>query len=186
MRRFLPIILFFILAGTGARAQKVSVSTNIADWAYLGTANLEAGLSLGQHFSAFAGGRYNPWISHVDKRSLPMYNQMKNGYAGVRFWPWYVYSGWWIGCKGQYEQFKKGGVWRPILEEGTAIGAGLSGGYTIMIHKHLNLEFGIGGWGGRYTQYNKYQCADCEDLVTSGPRYFLKFDDLIFALVYVF
>ena len=38
--------------------------------------------------------------------------------AGARWWPWYVFSGWWVGLKGQYSDYVKTGVWRPALEEG--------------------------------------------------------------------
>ena len=185
MRKTL-LIAFLALICTTAGAQKVAVGTNVVDWVNLGTANIEAGLSIGQHFSAFVGGRYNPWSFDNTRQNVPMRNNVKNAYIGMRYWPWYIYSGWWVALKGQYEQFMEGGFWRPIMEEGTAIGAGLSGGYTIMLHKNLNMEFGIGLWGGRYTDYSKYQCTDCLDLITAGPRNFLQFDDLVIAFVYVF
>ena len=184
--RKLILTVFLALAGTIASAQKVAVGTNLVDWANLGTANIEAGLSIGQHFSTFVGGRYNPWNFDSEQHGNDMRANVRNAYVGVRYWPWYIYSGWWIALKGQYEQFLEGGLWRPIVEEGTAIGAGLSGGYTVMIHKNINLEFGIGLWGGQYTDYTKYQCFDCLDIITSGPRKFLKFDDLVIAFVYVF
>ena len=180
---FLILLLWLSLA---ANAQTISLGTNAVDWVNLGTANVEVGISVGQHFSITTGGRYNPWSFSSKRHDAPMHNNVKVAYAGARYWPWYVFSGWWVGVKGQYEQFMQGGFWRPMLEVGTAIGAGLSGGYTWMLHKHLNLEFGIGMWGGRYTDYSKYQCSDCVDLITSGPRNFLRFDDLVIALVYVF
>ncbi|MBQ1647100.1 MAG: DUF3575 domain-containing protein [Bacteroidales bacterium] len=185
MQKFYFIILLLWLS-LAANAQTISLGTNAVDWVNLGTANVEVGISVGQHFSIITGGRYNPWTFNSKRHDAPMHNNVKVAYAGARYWPWYVFSGWWVGLKGQYEQFMQGGFWRPMLEEGTAIGAGLSGGYTWMLHKHLNLEFGIGMWGGRYTDYSKYQCSDCVDLITSGPRNFLRFDDLVIALVYVF
>jgi hypothetical protein len=169
-----------------ANAQTISIGTNAVDWVNLGTANIEIGLSVGQHFSVVTGGRYNPWSFNSQRHEVPMHNNVKVAYAGVRYWPWYVFSGWWVGLKGQYEQFMQGGFWRPMLEEGTAVGGALSGGYTWMLHKHLNLEFGLGLAAGRYTDYSRYQCSDCVDLITTGPRNFLKFDDLVIAIVYVF
>ena len=154
---FLILLLWLSLA---ANAQTISLGTNAVDWVNLGTANVEVGISVGQHFSITTGGRYNPWSFSSKRHDAPMHNNVKVAYAGARYWPWYVFSGWWVGVKGQYEQFMQGGFWRPMLEEGTAIGAGLSGGYTWMLHKHLNLEFGIGMWGGRYTDYSRYQCSD--------------------------
>ena len=185
MRKFILIFALSCLCVL-ARSQTVSVGTNAVDWINLGTANIEIGLSVGQHFSVVTGGRYNPWSFYSKHNELPMHNNVKVAYAGVRYWPWYVFSGWWFGLKGQYQQFMQGGIWRPMLEEGTAVGAGLSAGYTWMLHKHLNMEFGLGFVGGRYTDYSKYQCSDCVDLITTGPRNFLNFDDLVISLVYVF
>lgn len=185
MRKTILLICILLISLTG-KAQHVAIGTNAVDWINLGTANIEAGISVGQHFSAFAGGRYNPWLFYSARHDTPVHNNVKNAYLGVRYWPWYVYSGWWVGIKGQYEQFLEGGLWRPMLEEGTAVGGGLSAGYTLMIHKHINFEVGMGLWGGRYTDYSRYQCSDCTSLITSGPRNFLAFDDLIIAFVYVF
>ena len=184
MRRLLVLLVLFI--SVGAHAQKVAIGTNVVDWAYLGTANIESGVSIGQHFSAFVGGRFNPWPFYSERRDKEMYNSVRNAYVGMRYWPWYVYSGWWVALKGQYEQFMTGGIWRPIVESGTAIGAGLSGGYTVMLHKNINLEFGMGVKGGRYLDYTRYQCSDCQEIITSGSRNFFQMDNLVIAFVYVF
>ena len=186
IKAFFFLAFIISLSSSPVRAQSFAVSTNIADWASLGTANIETSLSIGQRFSVLIGGRYNPWTFYSKRHETVYQDRKKTGYLGIRYWPWYVYSGWWLTFKGQYEQFFTGGFLRPILEEGTAIGAGLSGGYTIMLHKHFNLEFGIGLWGGYFTDYAKYQCPDCIDPISSGPRGFLRFDDLYWSLCYVF
>jgi hypothetical protein len=134
MKARICILSILILLGTGmaARAQKVSLNTDLVDWGYFGTINLEAGFSVSQHFSLMAGARYNPWEfkTRLDK---DMYKKQITEYVGARWWPWYVYSGWWVGAKVQHSYFSETGMWRPALENKQAIGAGLSGGYTLML-----------------------------------------------------
>lgn len=134
-------------------AQQISLGTNLVDWGNLGTANLELGVSVGQHFSLMAGGRYNPWTMNSKKHDQLMQNHKQTAYLGVRYWPWYVNSGWWFAAKGQYSRTSNCGVWRPDRVDATAFGGGLSGGYTLMLRKHLNLDMGIGAWAGKYTDY---------------------------------
>ena len=56
---FLVAFLLMFAAGSKCEAQKVSVSTNLIDWAYLWTINGELGFSVDQHFSLSAG-KYIP------------------------------------------------------------------------------------------------------------------------------
>ena len=116
------IILLTVLCGhlNETQAQKISIGTNLVDWANLGTANLEFGASVSQHFSLMAGAQYNPWELKTPK-GFEMYNRQTTGYIGTRYWPWYVFSGWWAGAKVQYSSFSKTGLWRAALEEGKSI-----------------------------------------------------------------
>ena len=50
--------------------------------------------------------------------------------------------------------------WKKV----TRIGGGLSVGYTLLVHKRLNVEFGAGVWGGAKTKYNLYCCTECKEL----------------------
>ena len=58
--------------------------------------------------------------------------------------------------------------------EGYAIGAGISYGYHLMLHKRWGLEFNI-GVGAAYMNYKKFDCVKCadkykkEDKVYFGP-----------------
>lgn len=187
MKARICILSILILLGTGmaARAQKVSLNTDLVDWGYFGTINLEAGISVSQHFSLMAGARYNPWEfkTRLDK---DMYKKQITEYVGARWWPWYVYSGWWVGAKVQHSYFSETGMWRPALENKQAIGAGLSGGYTLMLHKNLNLEFSAGLWGGRYYKYKLYECPECMVLRTDEPRNFLDIEDISISIMYIF
>lgn len=178
-------ILLLLGAAGKSQAQNVSLSTNVMDWANLGTANLEAGISIAQHFSLMAGGHYNPWEFKTPK-GFKMHNQQTTGYIGARYWPWYVFSGWWVGAKMQYSTFSRTGVWRPALEEGKSAGAGLSFGYTIMLHQNLNLELGAGVWGGRHLKYDLYECPNCMRIRETGPRNFIYPDEVSVSIMYVF
>lgn len=184
-KHFLTIAILFLLCHV-ASAQKVSFSTNLVDWAYLGTTNLEAGVGVSQHFSLVAGGKLNLWSFDDTKRDITVQDHRQTGYFGVKYWPWYVYSGWWGGFKGQYEKRYSSGVWRPALEKSTAVGGVLSAGYAIMLHKHFNIDFGAGIFAGRYIDYTLYRCEDCAVIRQQGPRSFLRLDDVMISFNLIF
>ena len=166
-------------------AQNFSISSNLVDWANFGTANMEIGVGLSQHFSMMAGGHFNPWKFKTEK-GYDFHNQQTTGYLGCKWWPWYVFSGWWIGTKVQYSQVSRTGIWRPALEEAKSVGGGLSFGYTLMLHKHVNLEFGAGVWAGKHLSYTLYECPKCMAVRESGSKGFIAPDDVSVSLVFVF
>ena len=191
-KRFLIIILLlfavipeFRMTGQ-ERKTSVALSTDLVDWAYLGTANLEAGVSVHRHFSLQAGAKFNPWSFKTHGLELDLYNKQTTAYAGFRYWPWYVYSGWWVGAQAQYSGYSETGVWRHALDTGKAIGAGLSFGYTLMLSENFNLEFGAGVWGGRRFQHTLYCCPDCMKVRQIGPENFVALNDISVSVMYVF
>ena len=194
IKRFVTIIFLVTAAVTSSndvmaqerRATPVSLSTDIVDWANFGTINLEAGAGLGRHLSVTAGAKYNPWSFKTQKLGLQLYNKQTTAYAGLRYWPWYVFSGWWIGAQTQYTQYAETGIWRHALDTGSAVGGGLSLGYTLMLHEKLNLEFGAGAWAGRRYKHTLYCCPECMYVRESGPSNFIALNDISVALMYVF
>ena len=176
--------MLFGFYGT-APAQTVAIGTNLFDWADLGTINLEAGVSFARHFSAEVGGRYNPWTFHKAKSGLTIKNQQATAFAGVRYWPWYVFSGWWISAKAQFSKYSETGIWRYALDEGKAVGAGISFGYTLMLNKKLNIEFGIGCWGGAKLSRTLYHCPNCMIIREQGNKGFFFFFYISISLIYV-
>ena len=188
MKRLLIIGVLGLILPLTASAQIWTVQTNVVDWAALGTVNAEVGVSLAQHFSLVAGGRYNPWEFHDYKNDVPVQLQQKTAYLGVRYWPWYVNSGFWLALKGQYmASFSNTGVWRPALEEGrNGFGGGLSLGYTFMLSKHFNLELGVGGWAGVFKEYACYNSHNKFYLREEGTKKFIAPDQLSLSFVYVF
>lgn len=164
----------------------MSLSTNVADWASLGTVNLELGVAVSQHISLQGGVKYNPWEFQTKDPDMEVRNNLSTFDAGLRYWPWHVHSGWWLGAEGRFQRFERTGIWRPALEEATAIGGVLSAGYTLMVTKNINLEFGWGIWGGRYIDYVLYCCPKCLDIRESGPKNFIRPDNLDLSISFVF
>lgn len=156
-----------------------SVGTNLLNWAYFGTANLEFNASLNNHFSVFAGGKYNGFKFET-KAYKEIFNNQITGYAGIKWWPWFVNTGWWVGIKGQYSDFSTAGIMSSYLKEGVAVGGGLSGGYTFMMGRRFNLDLGIGVWGGTYLEYSDYEKPE------SKPGMFVKLDNIIVSFTYFF
>lgn len=178
------------------RPHNFSVSTNAFQWLNLATLNAEAGLAVSRHFTLHAGVRYNPWtfipgkpddrLTDTTGETERQFENRKQAYnLGVRFWPWYAYSGWWISARAQYMEYNFGGIFRHWAEEGDAFGAGLGVGYTYLLHKHWNIEFGAGLWAG-YKDYVRYRCTNCGSVTGEGGKGFLSPDEVFISLVYVF
>ena len=163
MRKLLFVIALMAWS-MGLKAQTWAVAVNAADAIDLGTISVEGSAAVSQHWSLHAGVRVNPWtfgrkdtFNGLFSEPNPDQKQgRKQVYAmGARWWPWNVYSGWWVGGKAQYQEYNRGGLRLPIgvgndggAEEGDAFGAALSGGYSLMLREHWNLDFGLGVWGG--------------------------------------
>ena len=184
--KLLLIICFSALAIERSSAQNVSLSTNFLEWANFGTVNLEAGVSVHKNISLHLGAKYNPWEFKTSQLNLDLYNKQKTGYIGVRYWPGYVFSGWWIGARARVTDYANTGIWRPAINQGRSIGGGLSFGYTLKLHERLNIEFGAGVWGGRKVKYNLYCCPECMTIRDSGARNFISYDDASVTLMYLF
>ncbi len=191
-------LLFIIFFGAAAAtAQTWAVAVNAADAVELGTIGVEGSAAVGQHWSIHANAKVNPWTfgrrdTSADNNGLfqsPNPDQKqdrKQVYAaGVRWWPWNVYSGWWIGGKGQYQEFNYGGLLTETSQEGDAFGAGFSGGYSLMLKEHWNLDFGLGFWTG-WMKYTTYACPSCGKVVDEGQKWFILPNEAILSLVYIF
>lgn len=165
MKRYLLPALFLLLSST-LSAQVFFVSTNALDWANLGTVNAQAGLAFSRHLSLHAGARYNNWNFGNAEKGTAFQNRARTAFLGVRYWPWNVYSSWWFSARAQVEEYNRGGLLRrPLTEEGVAGGFGLGFGYSRMLDRHWNLDFGLGGWFGN-TLYTRYRCPRCGRVVT--------------------
>lgn len=189
------ILALCLLLPLSLPAQEFSLSTNLLDWANLGTVNLQAGLSLSRHLSLHAGGRYNKWDFGSAEKETDFQNRARTASLGMRYWPWNVYSSWWFGAKAQAEEYNRGGLFkRRQTEEGVAAGIGLAAGYSRMLDNHWNLDFALGFWGGK-AWYTQYRCPHCGRTVQredgtplrSAEKWFvLPSNDIQISLTYIF
>ena len=170
-------------------AQDWSLSVNVADLADLATVNADVGIAVDRHWTLNGGVKYNPWTFHRNESNRQIAGQYQNRKlnisAGARWWPWNVYSGWWAGSRVQYQAYNRGGLRKRSAEEGDAFGLAFSGGYSIMLNKHINLDFGIGFWAG-YMSCIRYSCPVCGLTVGRGNGAFILPDNIIIGISYVF
>lgn len=183
MKRILSILLLILSVQMAGLAQSASVSSNIVGYADFLTINAEASYGVARHWSIDAGFMYNPWTFKSEWGGAR--NERRTVYAGTRYWPWNVYSGWWIGAKAQWEEYSRGGIRSPQTEEGDAYGVGASAGYSLMLHRNLNLDFGLGFWGG-YKKYTVYRCPTCGKIDESGAKAFIMPSDVSVSLMFTF
>lgn len=167
------------------KGQTVSVSTNVLDYAVLGTMNVDVSYSLSRRWSLVAGARYNPFTFRKGDPVRQFQLRQQSYAAGVRLWPWHTLSGWWFASKLRYQEYNNGGVLSRQTQEGDRAGIGLYAGYTHMLSGHFNIEFGLGLWGG-VDFYRRYSCQVCGVTLGSGTKGFVLPDDLAVSLVYVF
>ena len=194
MKHHILLALCLFLTTT-ISAQEFTLSTNLLDWANLGTANLQAGVSLSRHLSLHAGARYNNWNFGSVEKGNPFQNRARSASLGLRWWPWNVSSSWWFGAKAQVEEYNRGGLFRKMkTEEGLAVGLGVGAGYSWLISDHWNLDLGLGFWTGR-ARYPLYRCPRCGRILSSEDGrlirdrwkwFLLPSNDVQVSLTYIF
>jgi len=184
MKKIYLFSLLLLCVPVISSAQKVSVSTNLVDWANLLTYNGEVGVAITRHVSVVAGGRYNNLQKTGDDHIITQ-NRQKTFYAGARYWFWYANTGAWAGAKAQYQEQAQSGLWRLALNESKNVGLALSGGYAILIGKHFNIDFGLGFWAGRRLEYTLYDCPVCLNVRDQGPRFFILPDNIYITIAFV-
>lgn len=186
MRRILIICVAALTMGqVQLSAQKVSVATDLLDYACLGTLNAEVSYSLSRHWSVTASVRYNPFTFHKGEADRQFQYRQQSYAIGARAWLWHTFSGWWFAGKLRYQEYNKGGIWSKETEEGDRAGAGIYAGYTYMLSRHFNIEFCAGLWSGT-AWYRRYSCPACGLTVNSGRKWFLLPDDVMISIAYVF
>ena len=165
--------LLLLCASRTAVAQNFALSTNAMSWASIGTITAEGALSVHRNLTVHAGAVANPW-KFTTPTSIVLRNGQYGGFAGVRYWPWHVYSEWWVGAKLQYKYFNQVGIINSGQMKGHAFGPGISGGYSFMLSDQVNLDVGLGIWGGGLL------------MKEHEPRAFIFIDNVIVAFAYIF
>ena len=115
-----------------ARAEGFSVSTNILGYAWLGTMNAEASYAFARRWTVTGYVAFNPWTFNASDADRQFQSRQQTYAAGARFWPWHVYSGWWISGKAIYQEYNMGGIISRRTEEGDSAGAGFSASYCLV------------------------------------------------------
>ncbi|MBQ7622349.1 MAG: DUF3575 domain-containing protein [Bacteroidales bacterium] len=182
MKNFLAAAAGLFLWVT-AGAQNLSVSTNLLDCLELGTLNLEASCGIGRRWTVNAGVKYNPFSYGSGKSEFS--SRQRSFDAGARFWPWHIYSGWWLGGKLRYQEYSRGGFSGPRTREGDRYGGGVSGGYSFMLTPFMNLDLGVGLWGG-FDRYTVYECQRCGSVAGGGGEFFLLPNDILVTIAFIF
>lgn len=180
MKRLLFAMLLLLAMAQPARSQMVAVQTNALDYVALGTLNLQAQVSFAQNYSAFLEGRWNPWTFGQGEDATRL--GYRKASVGVRYWPWYVYSGLWVAASFQLSELDRINFMNmDKLEAHGGSGAGLSLGYSFMILPFLNLDFGAGLC---YTRYSSYVTNGVPS--SNGSLSVFQPDFLSASIVYVF
>lgn len=185
MKHKIIITLLLIALPIFCSAQDWSVSTNAMDYVSLGTLNAEVSMATGRHISINASARINPWTFHKGDPSKQMQNRQQTYAVGVRYWPWHIYSGWWMSGMAQYQEYNRGGIISATTEEGDAYGLSIGAGYSLMLHEHWNLDFGLSLWGGQKT-FVTYACPSCGKITEKGAKWFFLPNDLRVSIAYIF
>ncbi len=184
-RKFIIPFLLLSFAAHPLWAQKLELSTNAVSWMAFGTINIQADYALAQHWTVGISGKYNPFTWDTNGGEKQMQFKQRSLAAHGRWWPWHVYSGWWISGKVQWQEYNVGGIISDTTEEGQRYGGGLAAGYSYMVNRHLNVDFGLGFWGGM-KRYTVYSCPRCGIRIQEGVKSFILPNDLIVGLSYVF
>ena len=140
MKRFL-VSGIILLISHFMHAQQVSVSTNLLEYAALGTMNADVSYSISRRWSLQAGARFNPFTFRKGDARKQFQLRQQSYSIGARLWPWHTLSGWWFSSKLRYQEYNHGGIISMETQEGDRFGAGIYAGYTYMLARHLNIEF---------------------------------------------
>ncbi len=187
----LVVLCFSVVANaqTTVRPQvkhQVALSTNILDWAYIGGINAAVAVNVSQHVTLELAGVANPFKAKFSGKEFQ--NKQLTGEFSVKYWPWHAFSGWWFQGKAKFSDYAKTGIFESNFEDGKAIGGGIGLGYTLMLSKHINLDFGVSMWGGRKYDFVETSRRGSEygKLLDAGHKYFVDFDKISLSIMYVF
>lgn len=178
MKKYLIIALILVFAFPSvSSAQKVGLKTNAIYWATT-TPNLGVEVGMGDRFSFYFEGGYNPWTLN---KSVEINRKFKHFLLSpeVRYWFCESFNGHFIGINANYTQFNLSAMPIPNLfytlhstgplvdgsrskrYQGWAAGAGLTYGYQWILGKNWNIEatLGLGYWYIDYDQYDSRKCG---------------------------
>lgn len=174
----LLVALWGIVRTTAANGQNMYVSTNLLDYANIGTINAEFGLTPVPKCSFYTRVRYNPFTLKLDNQ---IQNRVASAALGAKYWFWYANAGWFVNSHLSFSIYNTAGIWDPSAYEGEAVSLSAGGGYSLMLSRRLNLDFGAGIQAG-YTSYTNYACPTCGKEIKKGKKIFVAPSNLLVQL----
>lgn len=169
-----------MLAVGSLRAQTFAIKTNLLYGATTFTPNLGVEVSLGGNSTLEMSGGYN-WLNR--KGSTDNNKKLVHwiGQVEYRYWLCNRFNGHFFGAHVLGGQYNISGHNLPMLFGkgsdqfryfGSAVGAGVSYGYSFYLGKRWSLEATV-GVGYMRLNYDKYACDKCgKKLATENRNYF--------------
>ena len=177
--RLLKILLMATLfwgAFIDVCAQKVTISNNLLYDAWL-TPNLRMGFRLSPHWSTGLTVGYRPWPTSDE--TTRKYRHLLIS-PDIRYWTDSVDVHHFFGANLIYSHYNVGGITFPFglyksvrteRRQGDLGAIGLYYGYSWPLGRWWNIEALIGAAVG-YTQYNRYKCGHCGELLGKKRQLF--------------
>lgn len=162
-----------------------ALSTNLLGYADLLTLNLEFQYAVGRHWSLAMSGKSNGLTIKKGEENQIMDRKIVAS-VGAKYWPWYVYSGWWFSGFMRTENFSQSNLTKNMgFRSGDSYGAGVSAGYALILSKWFNLDFSVGAWGG-YRTTSTYEFPDLEHSAGRSSKAFIDIADICVSAMFVF
>jgi hypothetical protein len=163
---------------------KLAVQTNLLYWA-AATPNVALEFGLAKRWSVALGAAYNPF--QLQKGGT---NQIWFTQPEFRYWFCQRFENHFVGVHAIYGGFNIGqvGFLSDTLVDhrykGAAYGAGIAWGYHLPTRGRWAWEFSLGA-GYVVVDYDKYNCAECDDLEESKKHRWLGPTKAAVTLMYI-
>lgn len=177
--------VIFVFSGNSVYSQKIAISTNAVDYVNLFTLNGTFSYAVTRNMTMEISMRYNPFVYNLSDSDRQMQNKRLAFYTGMRYWPWHVYSGWFISGNMNYTRFNTGGIFSEKSYEGDAYALAFGGGYALMLSSKFNLDFALSVMAG-YGRYRRYSCPSCGLVEANKKQVFIAPDNILVQLSYLF
>lgn len=158
---------------------RFSLSASLSSLLLTGTLQGDVAWSISRRWSIHGQAAYNPWLWHIGGKDISL--RQLSFAARSRYWPWFVYSGWFFGGGPRFARYHFGGLCSPRTEAADAWGISGEIGFAWLLSPRWNLECSAGCWAG-VRRYSLYAAPRCGRLLESGTAWFLRPDSFSIAL----
>ncbi|MCL2561513.1 MAG: DUF3575 domain-containing protein [Rikenellaceae bacterium] len=194
MKKLFILTLLLCCVAGAARAQSVSVKTNLLWGGYTQTPNLGIEFDLGGRKTLDVGIGYNPWNLEASEGESNKKLVHLMGNVELRHWLCRKFSGHFFGVHVLGAQYNIAEYELPLLLgersrdfrfEGIAVGAGVSWGYQFILGMKWNLEVTVGA-GYIHLDYDKFESIPGGGKLGSAKRDYMGPTKAGVTLMYVF